>query len=625
MGVKKLEYKQDGLVLDTFYEQDPLNYTLYNIIDVCLVYMLDQKLKLIDQYNMYRRLMKTSLDSGLRGPTILFDTLVYHQLANQKNFIRFGISDETQETIDKNELAKLPKPLTSKNIKWTVNNIDKSTYLKITRKFEGAYVKDSPGKIYDQNDGLIIDLDASLPPTEKIFVRNNNGIFWGEIGDYHWNENDETLTWDKNNNTCWKRINKKLEHDWDGELITFITETGKKVCVTANHSIFAIQKKIKTDTPYLVDARDLEIGDSIVGYINFEPGVNKKLKNPELISYMPYIKNSYSNQVGLEKIVKIEKSLYKGKVYDISVEETERFFAGTGIGVHNSSLYPSMIRQNNISFDTYYGRILDPVTTSKTINTLDEFLQNKKDSRIKSIYTTFLDLTSKYINSDKINVLNTNDAVQQYYYIISYLFNKILNSEAKNIRDILQPKDFYHYILLKKYLVTFLNLIDEIHDKNREYNNFCYDYLLNNEFNNKTIYVIENINQPNIRIIQLLAETINEYIVKNQLILTLTGCLFYKHEKKISLFTGWLQTMATLRKQYIKERDKYKREEDDYSFFDSRQSATKVAMNTSYGLYGQSTFRYSNNWLAKTITCQGRLTLKISQQVAEDYLKEFSK
>jgi hypothetical protein len=39
-------------------------------------------------------------------------------------------------------------------------------------------------------------------------------------------------------------------------------------------------------------------------------------------------------------------------------------------------------------------------------------------------------------------------------------------------------------------------------------------------------------------------------------------------------------------------------------------------------VYGQSTFRWSNNWLAKTITCQGRLALKISQQVAEDYLRE---
>jgi len=125
-------------VLDSFYEQDPLNYMLYNIIDVCLVYQLEQKLKLIDQYNMYRRLMKTTLDSSLRGSTAVFDTLVYYQLTKDKNYIRFGINEETQETIEKEDIDKIPKPLSSKSIKWNVTSIDTRTFLKITRKFEGA-------------------------------------------------------------------------------------------------------------------------------------------------------------------------------------------------------------------------------------------------------------------------------------------------------------------------------------------------------------------------------------------------------------------------------------------------------------------------------------------------------
>ena len=62
----------------------------------------------------------------------------------------------------------------------------------------------------------------------------------------------------------------------------------------------------------------------------------------KISSYLPYIKNAYSDDIGLEKITKIHKTNYKGLVYDISVEETERFFAGTGIGVHNTSLYPSI-------------------------------------------------------------------------------------------------------------------------------------------------------------------------------------------------------------------------------------------------------------------------------------------
>jgi len=423
---------------------------LYNIIDVCLVYQLEQKLKLIDQYNMYRRLMKTTLDSSLRGSTAVFDTLVYYQLTKDKNYIRFGINEETQETIEKEDIDKIPKPLSSKSIKWNVTNIDTRTFLKITRKFEGAYVKNSPGRVYTSENGLIIDLDAT-------------------------------------------------------------------------------------------------------------------------------------------------------------------------------SLYPSMIRQNNISFDTYHGRILDPVTTTNALKTLDNLLKDKKNEKIRnSIHSAFLDLIVKYINSDKITTTNANDAVQQYYYVISYLLDKIINSKAVSIKEIFQPNNQYNYILLKKYVIPFINLIDEIHIKSCEYNNFCYDYLLSGEISSPSIYVIEDINLSSLRITQILAESLEEYLKKNQLIITLTGCLFYKHERKLSLFAGWLERMATMRKQYIKERDKYKKGDDEYSFFNARQSATKTAMNTSYGLYGQSTFRWSNNWLAKTITCQGRLTLKISQQVAEDYLKEIA-
>jgi len=157
----KVNYKNDDLNLDSFYVQDPVNYLFYNIIDVWLVEQLDLKMKITDQFNMYRRLMKTPLDIALRGPTMLFDTLVYHQLSKEKKYIRFGINDETIVSISKQEIDQIPKPLSTRKIKWTVNNIDQRTYLKITRSFPGAYVKSSPGKIFDSDDGLIIDLDAT--------------------------------------------------------------------------------------------------------------------------------------------------------------------------------------------------------------------------------------------------------------------------------------------------------------------------------------------------------------------------------------------------------------------------------------------------------------------------------
>lgn len=446
LKLKKFDYKNNGMSLDDFYIDDPIHYLLYNIIDVCLTQGIDDKMKLIDSYNMYRRLMKTPLDLSLRGSTPLFDTLVLEKLTSKNEYVRFGINKETILSLTKTDLDKIPKPLSKKSIKWNLQSIDERTYLKITSHYEGAYVKDSPGKIFDTNDGLIIDLDAQ-------------------------------------------------------------------------------------------------------------------------------------------------------------------------------SLYPSMMRQNNISFDTYYGRILNPETTNKTIDLIDKLLKNRNEQTIKSLYSTFLDLIITHIDSGKINVTNMNDSVQQYYYIISYLFNTIIDSGLKSIKEIFAAKTFKHYILLKKYVIPFLNLIDEIHSKSAEYNHFCYDYLLTGESEHKSIYVIENINQSDIHIIQILSETIEKYLKEKRLILTLTGCLFYTHEFKTGLFNTWLDNMYKLRKQYIAERDKYQISDEQFDFYNLRQKATKVAMNTAYGLFGQSTYRYSNNWLAKTITCQGRMTLKISQEVAETYLR----
>lgn len=446
---KKFNYKDQNLTLDQFFVRDPINYLLYNVIDVVLCVLLDDKLKLIDQVNTYRRLMSTTFSESLRGSTALFDTLVLKTLSDKDEFVRFGLSDETIITINKSEVEKIPKPMTTKNLKWSVNEINQRDFLKITRKFEGAFVQSSPGQIFDQNNGLLVDLDAS-------------------------------------------------------------------------------------------------------------------------------------------------------------------------------ALYPSNIRQNNISFDTYFGRILDPYTTSNTITLLDSFLKDKTNPKIKLVYSQFLELSIKYNEGGKITPLNKGDSTQQYFYVISHLYQKIINSKATSIKEIFQPKDFYFYILLKKYMIPFLNLVDELspHNTYIELNQFCYDYLLNNEFKHKTINIIENINSPSIRIVQVLAETLESYLKKNDLILTLTGCMFNTHQKKLSLFTDWLSKMTDLRKQYKNERNKHDPNSDEYTFYDARQLSIKIAMNSSYGIFGQSTFRYSNNWLAKTITGQGRLTLKISQQIAESYLQE---
>jgi hypothetical protein len=44
-------------------------------------------------------------------------------------------------------------------------------------------------------------------------------------------------------------------------------------------------------------------------------------------------------------------------------------------------------------------------------------------------------------------------------------------------------------------------------------------------------------------------------------------------------------------------------------------------LNNQDGLFGQQTYRFSNKQLAKSITVQGRLSLKACQLIAEMYLE----
>ena len=78
--------------------------------------------------------------------------------------------------------------------------------------------------------------------------------------------------------------------------------------------------------------------------------------------------------------------------------------------------------------------------------------------------------------------------------------------------------------------------------------------------------------------------------------------------------------LKDLRNQYEKKRDTFDEDSDEYAFFDMRQNAIKITSNTTYGLFGMGTFRFSNKQLAKAITTQGRLTLKVAQIISDLYL-----
>jgi DNA polymerase elongation subunit (family B) len=760
LNLRKKDYKDEGMSLDTFYEKDPVNFLLYNIIDVCLCVRLNQKLKHIESYNMLRRLMRTSFTSSLRGSSILFDTYVNYKLNSENKFTRFGIVEETAFSISSDEIANLYIP---KQMKQTIKEISASTVRAILGRFPGAYVKNSKAQILTNKDGIIIDLDASLPPDEKIFVRRDNKTFWGNIGNYEFKEDDETLTWDKNNNVCWKKILRKIEHDWDGEIVKITTETGKQVTVTCNHSIFGIQQNNLTSIPYLVDAGKLTIGDYIIGCKSFEPDGIKTSHNAELLGFwlsdgwtssingsyyiakqdpetlrvfypdidnirikrlesdkykeewigtirepvrtelkdfyistkrkkfleilnypkdlrkliwkgmfdadgtlhtggaglinpterlckyrseeclecfivahtidwlpklrtigidnsqkygpdfvckevfqsrkgyagilsrnglscnhrhpysrlkilLPYISDTYSETIGLEKIIKIEKLNYQGKVYDISVEETERFFAGSGLGAHNSSLYPSMINQLNISFDTFFGKIIDPITYNFLAH-LEPPLKAKIGIP-QQIYSNIYEFVVKFV--DRLKPQNKGEYVQNYYLILAYLLKKISDSK-RTIQQLFNQDAVEDYLILKRYLLPAIDLFDDIHPKSKEYNSFCNEYIINNSLPTdiKQLFIIENILQPSLRVKQILTKDFEEYLRSNNLMLSLSGCLFVKHEVKKGLFIEFLKNLKELRNSYEAEMKKHSKDSVEYSFYNMRQKAVKVTMNTT--------------------------------------------
>ena len=312
LGIKKIEHQD--LSFDQFYTREPVEFFKYNIADVAVCVQLNDKLKHIELHNMLRRDMKTSFTASLIGSSSFFSTMFNYELKKKSLGMRFGLLQEQAHSIGQEEIDMIERPK-EKSVKWNITSIDQKTYRKIMSRFVGAYVKEGLGKTLTINDGILVDMDASLPPEEKIFIRKNNIKYSLNVGDYEWEENDETLTWNKNNEVCWKRVKGKTEHDWNGKLIKLLTTCYEAVTVTDNHSIFSSITNNINDIK-LVNAGELKIGNYIV------------------------VRSKINNQIILEKIKSIEVIDYTGKVYDLTVEETERFFAGSGIGVHNTALYP---------------------------------------------------------------------------------------------------------------------------------------------------------------------------------------------------------------------------------------------------------------------------------------------
>lgn len=290
---------------------------------------------------------------------------------------------------------------------------------------------------------------------------------------------------------------------------------------------------------------------------------------------------------------------------------------GLHIDMDATALYPSMMMQNNISFDSFFGRVIDPICydifahVSSVLGTKQEY--------IGGLHNKIFDCVKKYV--DKLEPQNKNDYKQAMYFIIMDCLNK-LKMANRPVKDLCDPQTKRDYILLKRYLIPFLDLITDVSESGEEYNTFAYEYILNNRLsNNKKLLIIENANDPTIKITEIDPNTFKNYLVQNNLCFNIAGVLFYTHSEKRGVVNNFLIDRLAMRKQYKTERDHHAKSSETYKFNDRRQLACKVNANSSYGLTGMSGFRFSNKWLAKSTTLSGKLCLKIAQACGELYLE----
>lgn len=280
-----------------------------------------------------------------------------------------------------------------------------------------------------------------------------------------------------------------------------------------------------------------------------------------------------------------------------------------------------MMMQANISFDTYYGRIIDPLAY-KALGVLKASLGTDKGLPT-SIHNTLYDLIKIYV--DKLAPQAKNEYKQQMYYILMNAFVKLKKANIP-LKDIIDPQDERDYILFKLYLLPILDLMATIHPQGQDYCSFMYSYLVDDKIQDiPELYILENEYSPNIKLISINPQDFPNYIKEKGLLTTIAGTLFYTHETKKGVVYQFLVDRLAMRKEYKKKMYSFPSDSEEYKFYDRYQNSAKVNANSSYGVSGQASFRFSNHHMAKTITINGKFMLKIAQLCGDLYLQNYKK
>jgi len=200
-----------------------------------------------------------------------------------------------------------------------------------------------------------------------------------------------------------------------------------------------------------------------------------------------------------------------------------------------TSLYPSAMILNNISEESFYGRIYDEIIVGKFMQLLQATLQQQiaADQAANMIEQAFRMQFAEYAKREKINKQKETVDFNVRYCV--YLFTKIAKSGEK-FEDILSPKTSRQYRLLKSYLHPILEAITWTSPYNKGYNNTLVNWIFYPDDFDKTIknaWVIENIYSFKTKLSNYNKQQLIDNILKKYL-LNIWGVVFIKHNNLLA-------------------------------------------------------------------------------------------
>ena len=204
--------------------------------------------------------------------------------------------------------------------------------------------------------------------------------------------------------------------------------------------------------------------------------------------------------------------------------------------VDAKSLYPTIMGNGNIGYDSLFGRVYDANIVGNTIGYIKMiFARKASDPQIvKKGYDKFrsnlLQSVSGFISRKKVKSAAKLKAFTPDYY--GQLFLQIISYQGQ-FENICNHQTDTEYLLLKSCLFPILEAITWMHSENKGYNNTLCDYMFNqvnfeSNYKDTTFYVFDNINSTRTKFREFNYPVFKEYYL-TKFNLNPYGTLFYRH------------------------------------------------------------------------------------------------